>query len=127
MPRNICLSALAGFVLIMLFALLLSSWGILIGGLVGGILAGTIATGSGRGTLAGFLAGVFGIVAVTGLAAVSFVLAGVAGVSSPDLLGGLAGQPVYHIALAKASIATAFAVVGGYIGGFFSQISQDSG
>ena len=121
MPRSIWLGALVGLIIIILFAVFFANFGLLIGGLLGGVLAGIIATGSGRGTLAGFLAGIIGIVIVAVLTTISIFLVGVNGVSlSSDFLNGLTGSAVY---VAKAAFVTIFSVVGGFIGGFFSNIS----
>jgi hypothetical protein len=122
MPRSIWLGALIGFIIIILFAIFFDLFGLLIGGLVGGIVAGAIAIGLGRGTLAGFLAGVIGLVIVAILASIGYYFVGVNGIAlSSDFLDGLTGQAIY---IAKAAFVTVFSVVGGYIGGFFSQISS---
>jgi hypothetical protein len=120
-PSNIWIGTLIGFIIIILFAALFANFGMLIGGLVGGIVAGAIARGLGRGTLAGFLSGVIGLAIVAILASVSYFFVGVNGIAlSSDWFDGLTGQAIY---IAKAAFVTVFSVVGGYIGGFFSQIS----
>ena len=70
------------------------------------------------------MAGIFAILAIAVLAVFNFVLVGdvTTGVLK-DLLGGLTGQPVYILAIATASLGAAISAVGGFIGGFFGQLS----
>jgi len=70
------------------------------------------------------LAGVFGLIVVTALAAVGYLLAGgtIAGTLHDLFESALDGQPAYIVALAASSIGIVVSVVGGFIGGFFSQL-----
>jgi hypothetical protein len=125
MRRGILLGTLIGFLIITVFALLLPNHiGSVIGWLVGGIVAGALATGVGRGTLAGLLAGVLGLIMVTVLAAVGYLLVGgtIAGILHDLFENALNGQPAYIVAMAASSIGIVVSVVGGFIGGFFSQL-----
>jgi len=125
MRRSIWLGTLIGFLILLVFALLLPNHiGSIFGWLIGGLVAGTFAVGIGRGALAGFLAGVFGLIVVTALAAVGYLLAGgtIAGTLHDLFESALDGQPAYIVALAASSIGIVVSVVGGFIGGFFSQL-----
>lgn len=121
--NRLLIGTLAGIIIIVILAVLLPKLGILFGGLIGGLVAGNIARGTGRGTLAGLLAGLLAILIIAILAYVNFVIVDNVTTETLQDTVGLIGQPAYVIAIEAASIGTILAVVGGYIGGFFSQLS----